>query len=84
VPKRGPLLHQMVREGGWLAMHCTFCGRPPKVISGFEACYLYGHDLTFDELRALIRARCGSEGCGFSAGMASPHQIPVASAWAKS
>jgi ribosomal protein S27E len=40
----GPLLHDMVDRGLWLLIRCLHCGRE-KVISGHEACYVYGHGL---------------------------------------
>jgi hypothetical protein len=72
---RGPVLHQMVERGEWLLIRCLYCGRE-KVISGHEACYTFGHGLTFQELRAVIRGRCKTSTCQVNAGVASDSWVP--------
>jgi hypothetical protein len=70
-------LHEMTERGEWLSIGCTFCGRPPKVVSAYEAAYKYGHALTIPEVRAVVKARCSSEKCGLHLGLALEHQIPT-------
>lgn len=75
-PARGPLLHVMIERGDWLQFRCQVCDRD-KMISGYEACYTYGHGLTFDELRALVKARCGKGHCGVQIGVALKDERPI-------
>jgi len=72
---RSPLLHTMVERADWLHFRCLMCDRD-KLISGFEACYTYGHGLTFDELRSLVKARCGKDHCEVTVGVALEEQKP--------
>lgn len=70
-----PPLHILIDRGAYLSLRCTHCGRPDRVITGYEACYRYGHCLTFAELRAVVRGRCGLTNRGVAVGVALEHEL---------
>jgi hypothetical protein len=58
-PPKGPTLSRLIADRQALHIGCIPCGRD-RFLSPLEAVASYGGQITFAELRALIRARCGS------------------------
>ena len=59
-PPKGPTLSSLIAERQALHIGCIACGRE-RYLSPLEAVASYGGQVTFAELRALLRARCGPD-----------------------
>jgi hypothetical protein len=70
-----PTLADHRSVGDWLRLHCLLHERE-TVMSMWEACHRYGHDLTVPEVRALLLARCRIQPCQATVGLAAEYQKP--------
>jgi hypothetical protein len=72
---KSPTLAEHRTADDWLHLRCMLCDRD-KIISMWEACHRYGHDLTVPEVRAVITARCKIKPCQAMIGTALDHLKP--------
>jgi hypothetical protein len=59
-PPRSPTISCLIEQKQALHLGCIPCGRD-RYLSPLEAVATYGGQITFEELRTLLRARCGGE-----------------------
>ena len=56
-PPKGPTLSKLIADRQALHIGCINCGKD-RYLSPLEAVASYGGSITFEELRAVLRARC--------------------------
>lgn len=57
-PPKGPTLSSLIADRQALHLGCITCGKD-RYLSPLEAVASYGGQVTFTEVRVLLRARCG-------------------------
>ena len=75
MPDKLPTLADYCSVGDWLHMRCVLHDRD-TVVSMWEACHRYGHDVTIPELRTLLQGRCRIQPCQATVGLAMEYQKP--------
>lgn len=74
---KSPTLAQHLVMDDWLHLRCLTCDRD-RVMSMWEACHRYGHDVTIPEVRAILLGRCRIQPCAATVGLAMEYQKPKA------